>query len=69
MAVTLFVAVEEQGAMVPFDGETEQALETEAAFHRDFNGSGRRRWGQLTRTGLRRTLPSISEKNRENLQR
>lgn len=36
MAVTLFVAVKEQGAVIPFDVETEQALQIEAAFHGDF---------------------------------
>jgi glycogen debranching enzyme len=33
---TFFVPVQEQGAMIFFDVETEQPLEIEAAFHRDF---------------------------------
>ena len=33
---TFFVPVQEQGAVVIFDVETEQPLEIEAAFHRDF---------------------------------
>jgi glycogen debranching enzyme len=34
--VTFFVPVREQGALILLDVETEQALEIEAAFHRDF---------------------------------